>query len=292
MTQPSKNSPDCQTLRELIPAYSIGATDPDETALVERLLPECPEAAAELDQYLALAETLPYTVSQAKPPADLHDKLMAAASAPKVASAPPRPAPSIASRPTAKPRATSAAAVARPAIAPRQAAASRSRILPLALGAAAAVAAALLIISNIYWVNQVNDLHQQQQALVSLLRDQRDALASLGTGRSHSLQLVSTDTTQSGSSLATVLWNPSSSTALLYTDHLPQLSPDKSYQVWLIGDANPVSAGVFHVDDQGVGVLVIQADAPIDDYGTVAISTEPAGGSEQPTTTPIAAAQI
>ncbi len=275
MTQPVKHSPDCESLRALIPAYGIGATDPEETALVEKLLPQCPEAAAELNEYLALADALVYTVPQAQPPEYLHDKLMAAVTAPR---------PAIRPEPVAAPRRPTVPAL-RPALAPH-----RSRLLMFAL-AAAAVAAALLIVSNVYWINQVNDLRQQQQALVSLLRDQRDALASLGTGRAQRLELASTDTAQSGS-LATVLWNADSSAALLYSANLPPLTADQSYQVWLIGDANPVSAGVFSVDAQGVGVLIIQADAPIDDYGTVAISTEPAGGSEQPTTAPIAAAQI
>jgi hypothetical protein len=188
-----------------------------------------------------------------------------------------------------------------------------ARVLPFRLAAAvAAIAAALLIISNIYWVNQVNTLRDREQQITTLLQDreteltaartqqeqlsallqnQEIALASLGTGRADRIELASTDTTQTGT-LATVLFNPQSSTALLYSDTLPQLPADQTYQVWVIGDANPVSVGTFEVDDEGVGVLIIQADAPLDEYGTVAISTEPAGGSDQPTTTPIAAAQI
>jgi len=44
----------CDEIRELLAAYSMGATDPEETALVERHLPDCPEAVAELAEYLAL----------------------------------------------------------------------------------------------------------------------------------------------------------------------------------------------------------------------------------------------
>ena len=88
----------------------------------------------------------------------------------------------------------------------------------------AAVAAALLIISNIYWVNQVNTLNRQQQDMVALLSDQQNALASLGTGRANRTELVSTSGAQGGA-LATVLWNPQSGTALLYTDTLPAARP-------------------------------------------------------------------
>jgi anti-sigma-K factor RskA len=282
--QRQPQQPDCDTLKALIPAYSVGATDPEETALVEQLLPLCPEGQAELDEYLALSQAMHYTVPLAQPPAHLHDKLMAAVAATLDTPTVPIPLPdSMSVRP--KGAGANTPQRAKPMQAP-------PRLLPFRLvAAAAAIAAALLIISNIYWVNQVNNLRDREQQFTRLLRDQQDALASLGTGRANRLELASTDTTQTGT-LATVLWNPQSSTALLYSDTLPQLPADQTYQVWVIGDANPISVGTFDVDDQGVGVLVIQADAPMDEYGTVAISTEPTGGSDEPTSAPIAAAQI
>jgi anti-sigma-K factor RskA len=301
--QRQPQQPDCDTLKALIPAYSVGATDPEETALVEQLLPLCPEGQAELDEYLALSQAMHYTVPLAQPPAHLHDKLMAALNTP---AAKPAPTPNTMSvRPQAAPPGE--------AQQPKPTQTPPARVLPYRLVAAvAAIAAALLIISNLYWVNQVNTLRDREQQIVSLLQNreaeltsafseqealrnslqsQQIALAALGTGRANRLELASTDATQTGT-LATVLWNPQSTTALLYSDTLPPLPADQTYQVWVIGDANPISVGTFAVDEQGVGVLVIQADAPMDEYGTVAISTEPAGGSEQPTTTPIAAAQI
>ncbi|MBZ0317449.1 MAG: hypothetical protein K8L91_13595, partial [Anaerolineae bacterium] len=51
----------CDTLRELLPAYSIGATDEAETRLVESLLDECPEVAAELLDFMRLAGAIAYT---------------------------------------------------------------------------------------------------------------------------------------------------------------------------------------------------------------------------------------
>ncbi len=285
MSQKASRQPDCETLRALIPAYSVGATDPEETALVEQLLPLCPEGAAELDEYLALSQAMLYSAPAAKPPAHLHDKLMAAINAPAASSAAPesmtvRPLPIAVPRPT--PVAT--AFPSRPKPAPR--------VLPFRLAAGlAAIAAALLIVSNVYWVNQVTGLRDQQQELTGLLHDQTNALASLGTGRANRLELVSTSETQKDT-LATVLWNPQSKTALLYSDSLPQLPPDQAYEVWLIRDSTPVGVGMFQIDEQGVGVLIIQSDAPVEDFAVVAITAEPAAGSEQPTTKPVAVAQI
>src|SRR5664279_731311 len=136
--QAVNNQSDCETLRALIPAYSVGATDPEETALVEKLLPLCPEAAVELDDYLALAQAINYTVPLAQPPAALHGKLMAAIST--------------TSTPKAAPPVT--APISLPSVATRvpTIAAPRPRTLRLnrVFAGLAAVAAALLIISNVY----------------------------------------------------------------------------------------------------------------------------------------------
>lgn len=283
MDELERNLNDCETLAELLPAYSIGATDAEETALVEKLLEVCPEAEAELASYDSLAQAMNYTAPRIQPPAGLHDKLMAAAAAssakPAARAVPP----------------AAVTSVSTPSIpAPVRAEAPRPRILSLNryLAGAAAVAAALLIISNLYWVNQVGSLQQQQRDTVALMRSQQDALASLGTGSSDRVQLVSTSEGQADTVLATMLWSAQTSTALLISENLPALNPDRAYQLWGIQGETPVSVGVFQVDEQGVGVLVFNAEQPLSSYDLVAITDEPAGGSEQPTTTPLAAAQV
>ncbi|MEP7293441.1 MAG: anti-sigma factor [Chloroflexota bacterium] len=291
MNEQERNIPDCETLEALIPAYSVGATDPEETALVERLLSLCPQGAAELESYLALSEAMHYTAPAAQPPVGLHDKLMAAAAAsgnadvsasakaPKVVALGPSP-----STPKSIPRVPAAV----------KAAEARPRWLSFnrVLGAAVGIAAALLIISNLYWVNQVNGLRKQQADTVALMRSQQDALASFGTGRADRVDLVSTNGSEANTVLATVLWSPQTPTALLFSDHLPALNPDRAYQLWVIQGETPIGVGVFQVDENGVGVMVFNSDAPMTEFNAVAITEEPAGGSEQPTTAPLAVAQV
>jgi anti-sigma-K factor RskA len=55
------------------------------------------------------------------------------------------------------------------------------------------------------------------------------------------------------------------------------------YQVWLIDDSGPKSAGILSVDENGQGVLIVTSDSPIGSFSTLGISIEPAGGSQQPT---------
>lgn len=69
---------DCDTLRELIPAYSIGAADLEETRLFEAGLSNCPYLAAELAAYRAAFEPLMSHVPQVQPPAAALDDLLRA----------------------------------------------------------------------------------------------------------------------------------------------------------------------------------------------------------------------
>jgi hypothetical protein len=66
----------CEQLRELLPAYGMGITDPEETRLVEDLLPLCPEAAKELDHYHQMTDDLLLSVPQIEPPAALLNHIL------------------------------------------------------------------------------------------------------------------------------------------------------------------------------------------------------------------------
>jgi anti-sigma-K factor RskA len=64
------------------------------------------------------------------------------------------------------------------------------------------------------------------------------------------------------------------------------------YQVWLLheGETRPVSAGaLFDVDSSGRGAAAV---TDLEDVQAVMVSSEPRGGSEQPTTDPVAVARL
>ncbi|OLT27794.1 anti-sigma factor [Nocardiopsis sp. CNR-923] len=63
----------------------------------------------------------------------------------------------------------------------------------------------------------------------------------------------------------------------------------RDYQLWITHEDGAVTpAGLIAVDDRGASVPVV-ADAAAEDAQGVAVTIEPEGGSEQPTTEPIAA---
>lgn len=78
-----------------------------------------------------------------------------------------------------------------------------------------------------------------------------------------------------------VATSPSLNKMAVDTDELPDLEPGQVYQLWAIADGSPTSAGLL--DDPDAGAAMDMPGKGI----SVAITIEPAGGSEQPTTNPI-----
>jgi anti-sigma-K factor RskA len=78
---------------------------------------------------------------------------------------------------------------------------------------------------------------------------------------------------------------PDSEVGVLVAE-LPQLPDEKQYQLWLLNDKNPDSAGVFSTT-QPVRQVLVNLPGPPRDYQKVAITVEPRGGSPGPTTAPI-----
>lgn len=258
--KPEPSSSACEELRALLPAYVAGAADADEVARVRLLLDQCPEARAEIAEYAAATAGFYERIEPVMPPPELHARLMAQVRAQ-----------------TAAP--VSAATARRPTPAPA------ARVFPRRLlGWALAAAALLLIISNVYWLSQWSGLQNQLTAL----REQRDQAIALASATDlQRTALISTEA-NSDQALATLLWNAGSQSAVLTGLALPSLNTEQTFQLWLIADGQPVSAGVFAVDALGDGALRFSVDQPLQNYQAVAISVEPLGGSSAPTSAPIA----
>ena len=62
---------------ELIAAYSLGAVDEAEAALVRRHLPDCPECQDTLIRMTEVVAVLPLSLEEVDPPADLRERILA-----------------------------------------------------------------------------------------------------------------------------------------------------------------------------------------------------------------------
>ncbi|WP_447924444.1 anti-sigma factor [Georgenia muralis] len=119
----------------------------------------------------------------------------------------------------------------------------------------------------------------QQAQRAQLAEDQvtaiTEALARPGA------ELLSADVAGGGRAIAVV----GGDGAIFTVRDLPNLDGDQDYQLWVIDDGAPVSAGIVRARDGLASTEVAQ----VPDGAVLAMTVEPAGGSAQPTTAPVVA---
>lgn len=262
-------SDNCEEIRALIGAYAIGATDEEETRLVEASLEGCPEVAQELADYarlsIALHDAVPMRYD-APPAAQILAKLNPAQATPEAAPAK-RAAPQEAR--------TTAQAVPRPT----------RRNWWLAVAAVFAVGL-VGVVSNLFWVNRVNELEQAQADLQAQINTRptpsQPFAVNLSPDEVHHRVLTATTAGLPGAE-ARVIWNSEIEVGSLFVTGLEPLPPNMAYQLWVVRDDETLSLGQFTVDDSGVGILIFQSPEPIASFEAMGISPEPASGSDHPT---------
>ncbi|CAA9344703.1 MAG: hypothetical protein AVDCRST_MAG29-1793 [uncultured Nocardioidaceae bacterium] len=157
-----------------------------------------------------------------------------------------------------------------------------ARRTPALLLAAAAVAAVLGIGVGVQQYQENQDLESAQIAAA-----REDAMIAEVLAAED--KVVRDARTDSGLQL-TVVTTPQSDNAVVSMGRLPQLPEGRTYQVWRITGDKPDSAAVMATDDlskPGVTMLIDAGDAD-----AVAVTEEPAGGSERPTTDALVAVKL
>lgn len=240
-------------LHTLTGAYAVGALTADELAAFEKHLDQCPSCAEEVRELRETAARLGVATAIAPPPG-MREYVLAAA--PRTRQLPPLGR-----------RLTTHAA--------SRAAGKRRRWLarPAAVAAATAMAAAIALLA----VLQVGTQHQLDQA-----QAQNRAIAAV----------LAAPGTRIDSSVATVggtvsaVFAPRDHEAVITVSGMPAPPGTHVYQLWVINAAGARSAGLLPGAGNGSATPVLATDVqPGDKLG---ITVEPAGGSAQPTTTPVA----
>lgn len=291
-----------EEIEALFPFYALGTLDEVERAQVEAYLAENPEAAALLEEMVAAAELLPFAAEPAPPAAEVKEKLMARVredarsrthSAPAAAPAPVQVVP--AKRPARRPRlrwsqALPALATVAVAVAlivsiwalslSRQVAELEREVGQLQTEMQAAQAENTELVERFSTMaSEVALLEQANEELRQQLASQEQILAILTAPESRTLALGDAEVEQMPRGTLTV--NEATQTAVVSVANLEPLD-DRVYQLWLIQDGEPISAGVFEVDGDGRQTLII----PYGDVGpfeAIGVSIEPEGGSDEPT---------
>lgn len=302
--RPGERRPDDAATRELLGAWALDALDDAERARVDDLIARDPDAAREARSLRETAAVLGEAVSVAAPDAvrlavlaeveRTRQEAPAPAAAGAPASEPVRPAtpvpgasaqgpgasgtdreepaPSTPARPAAPPGTARPAGTpggtTRPAGSTRPAGRRAGRRRWATAVAALAVLAAIAVPSTVAW-------RQAERAAEAEARADRITALLAEPGA----QVVSAPVTSGGTAVAVV----TADAALVTASGVDAPGADQVYQLWVMRDGAPVSAGTTGVTD---GTLQIRTDA----YRTgdaLALTVEPEGGSEQPTSEPV-----
>ena len=97
-------------------------------------------------------------------------------------------------------------------------------------------------------------------------------------------------TSPAGGSAAGMAIFPTTGTGYLMVEGLPEISADQTYQAWYIADGAATSAGL--VTPGPHGLAVVSGLDPVAGTDTIALTVEPAGGVDQPTSAPVVAGTL
>jgi anti-sigma-K factor RskA len=79
-----------------------------------------------------------------------------------------------------------------------------------------------------------------------------------------------------------MIWDPGTGTGVFLAAGLPALPRDKTYQLWVIADGKPISAGVFKIDSRGSAEIEVGRIPDSSSINAFAVTLEPDGGLPQP----------
>jgi anti-sigma-K factor RskA len=241
-----------------IPAFVLGALDPDELYQVSMHLAACDTCRAEAEAFRSTIDALPSMAPLHHPPPRVKHQLFAR----------------IAAAGEQKPNT-------------RMPARARSR-WPMLL---AAGATALALAFGAMMVDARAQLAQNQQSLDGL-RSQVAADRQLASFISAPQTVVRQLAGPDARARAVMYMQPANPHAMLVISGMPALAPGQTYQFWLAKPGMQVPANVFEVDQNGVAMLAIEAPAPVDEYAQVMVTIEPSGGSTQPSSRIVLSADV
>ncbi|MGH3200803.1 MAG: anti-sigma factor [Streptosporangiaceae bacterium] len=261
-----------QDLHTLTGAYALDALDSaSELSRFNHHLNRCQSCASEVRGFREVATAMAFAATT-EAPAAMRETVMTAAA--RTRQLPPE------IRTHARPRRTGGSAP----------------WIPWLSGAIATAAIAVAVFfgfAQSHTQNELNQARSQSQALAAAevrveaeltqAKQHDQALAQI-LGAPH-VTLLSHSTTKGG--VAVVVLDAAQRKLVVATSGLQALPAGKVYQLWLIGPVKTVSVGLLPGAQAGVTNPVVATGIVKGDK--LGLTVEPAGGSKQPTTTPILA---
>jgi anti-sigma factor RsiW len=265
-------------VREMLALAALDALSPAERHELDAHLTTCDECRRELaalrDGVASIAESLPAREIAPERAAAMRARLMERAiedranvTPIRAPSSPSSPAPSSTSNVGARPSSTRWLAAAALVLA--------AAAIAYGLGQRGAIA---------QLASHVAALRDSTNTMQQRLADQQSVLDALtGPG----VRVIDASAASARQPYARMFWDQPTNRWTFVAYNLPAAAPGHTYQLWLVTrDQKKVSAGTFAPQPNGSALVRATYALAPDSLAAIAVTSEPAGGSAQPTTTP------
>jgi anti-sigma-K factor RskA len=121
---------------------------------------------------------------------------------------------------------------------------------------------------------EVADLAQRLATAESARATLAQRLQSEGELANLKIATLASLLNNSPEALAVAIWDPAKQEGLFTVEKLPALAADQSYELWVIGEGAPVSAGVFNIAADGSGRVPFKPRAAVPAVAKFAVSRE------------------
>ena len=290
---------------ELAGLFVLDALTPAEADAMREHLATCPESHADLAELAAVTPALAALGGTVDAPAELRGRVLATLDAtpqvpddvaavavaglaapvvapPAPAVAPTRPVMPVVAMP-APPRRDAPAPVAAVAGPPSAAAPVPPTRRPWAW-MSIAIVVVIGVVGLMGWNVLLQKSNSQLNDRVAMVRD---AIAAEGQPGAHVAPLTGTGPATGATGFAVF---PANSTGFIVMQGMPPVTSQQTYQAWYIAGDQVTSAGLMNVGTDGLAVL--GGLEPVAGTDTVALTVEPAGGSQVATTAPIVVGKL
>ena len=253
----------CAEVQELIELHALGALPREEALDVRAHLRECAECRAHGEASRRMAQLLRLTPLELDPPAGLRERVLAAARAELRAD---------------EPAGQATAGVVRGRLA---------WLFARPVGRWAAAAAVVPLVLSGWLALQMMTMRAEMESTTRTLnetwRTAQDATEFLGKVVEAGGEMTPLQSTAMAPAATGALYHmPGESKGVLLVQGLPEPAPGMVYQCWLWRGEERMSGGTFYREDDGRGMLVVNAPMPLRSLDVLRITEEPHGGSAEP----------
>lgn len=154
---------------------------------------------------------------------------------------------------------------------------------PITVAATLAVISIGLMVNNLKWRRNYEELAAQYQELKTNSALAREVMDMINDPKAVHMTLVSVKTAAQPQVRA--VYKPERGHILLLANNLAPIPDDKVYELWLLPatGGTPMPAGTFRIDSKGSAMMMHAMQTEGIQARAFAITIEPAGGSRAPT---------